>query len=148
MWNFQDTFETRKWSFIRAFSVCKTVPSSIVSEVTVWKTLNKYFICWKSNCPENRDKILICLLNRVPCVPAWKRDQRVNVLAWQCSLCANVPKTCQRLIFMCQRANKRANVLYSLPMLQLRAPMCQRTCQFFKHFSYEMLKEFLCFINI
>ena len=26
MWNFQDTFETRKQSFISAFSVCMTVP--------------------------------------------------------------------------------------------------------------------------
>ena len=26
MWNFQDTFETRKWSFISAFSIYMTVP--------------------------------------------------------------------------------------------------------------------------
>ena len=26
MRNFQDTFDTRKWSFISAFSICMTVP--------------------------------------------------------------------------------------------------------------------------
>ena len=38
--------------------------------------------------------------------------------------------TCQLLIFTCQRANKRANVPYGVPMFQV-----------FKHPSYEMLRE-------
>ena len=31
MWNFQDTFETVKQSFISAFSICMTVPLSYLS---------------------------------------------------------------------------------------------------------------------
>ena len=39
------------------------------------------------------------------CMQAWSRWQR-----------ACVPKACQILIFTCQRANKRANLSYSVPM--------------------------------
>ena len=31
MWNFQDTFETRKRSFISTFSICMTVPLNCFS---------------------------------------------------------------------------------------------------------------------
>ena len=70
------------------------------------------------------------LLNRVPSVPTCQRGLR-----------ANVPKTCQLFIFMCQRANKRANVPYGAPMFQIGVPTCQKACQFFKHCSYEMLRK-------
>ena len=59
------------------------------------------------------------------------------VLRCQCGLSAihlraYFPKACQFLIFTCQRANKRANVPYVVPMFQLGLPMCQIACQFFK----------------
>ena len=55
------------------------------------------------------------LLNRVPCVPAYQRGLRANVLACQrvyvpTCLCAKVPKSCQLLIFTWQCAIRRANV--------------------------------------
>ena len=36
MQNFQDTFETRKWSFISAFLICMTV--SLILKQIFWKT--------------------------------------------------------------------------------------------------------------
>ena len=44
---------------------------------------------------------------------------------------ANVPKRAKFLFFTCQRAKKRANVPYGLPMFQLGMPTCQTACQFF-----------------
>ena len=50
----------------------------------------------------------------MPCVPAWST-----------CLHASVPKVCQNFIFMCQHANKRANVT----TCHRRANM-PKTCQF------------------
>ena len=44
------------------------------------------------------------------------------VLAWSTCPIANVPKACQRLIVMCQRAD--------VPILQLGVPTCQRRANF------------------
>ena len=52
-----------------------------------------------------------------------------------------VPKACQLTIFMCQRANKQTNVPYSVLMFQPGVSKCQTVLQFFKHSSYEMLRE-------
>ena len=57
--------------------------------------------------------------------------------------------TCQRAsvvyVPMCQKRARfsilRANVPQGVPMFQRGMPMCQRACQFFKHSSYEMLRE-------
>ena len=49
----------------------------------------------------------------------------------------NVPKACQLVL----RGNKRANVTYGVPMFQLGVPTYQVARQFFKHSSYETLKE-------
>ena len=68
-------------------------------------------------------------------VLACQRDLRANCLH------ANAPKECKFLIFMCQRANKGANVPYAVPMFQTGVPTCQKVYQFFKHSSYEMLEE-------
>ena len=48
------------------------------------------------------------------------------------SLHANITKACQLLIFMCQRANKSANVSYGASMFQTGVSTCQTGCQFFK----------------
>ena len=45
MQKFQDTFETRKQSFISAFSICVTVPLSISvsrTEINIWSKFYKY----------------------------------------------------------------------------------------------------------
>ena len=92
------------------------------------------------------------MLNCAPCVPACQRGLRANVLAYQRGLRANVltcqrglhayvPKACHVLIFTCQHANERANVPNGVPTFQIGVSTCQRTCQFFKHLSYEMLGE-------
>ena len=86
------------------------------------------------------------LLNHIPSVPTCQRGLRANVFACQLGLhgtClrAKVPKACQLVILLCQRANKCANVLYGVPMFQIGMPTCQKACQFFKHSSYEMLLE-------
>ena len=52
-----------------------------------------------------------------------------------------MPKACQLLICTCQSANERASVPNGVPTFQIDVPTCQRTCQFLKHFSYEMLRE-------
>ena len=74
-----------------------------------------------------------------------QRGPRANVLA---CLRANVPKSSQLLIYICQRVKQRAivltwrpNVPNGVPIFQLGVPMCQKACQFFKHFSYQMLWE-------
>ena len=53
---------------------------------------------------------------------------------------ANLQKACQLVIW---RTNVPINVPlpYGVPMFQLGVPMCQKTCRFFKHSSYEMLRE-------
>ena len=40
MQNFQDTFETRKRSFISAFSICMTVPLNYFKYESSWKLAN------------------------------------------------------------------------------------------------------------
>ena len=67
-------------------------------------------------------------------VPTWSS---ASVLACQRGLRVNVP-ACQK------RANfsfLRANVPHGVLMFQIGVPKCQKTCQFFKHSSYEMLLE-------
>ena len=78
------------------------------------------------------------LLNCVPCVPACQRGLRVNVLACQRGLRVNVPAY--------QHGNKIANVSTwhvnvpnGVPTFQFGLPTYAKLCQFFKHFSYEML---------
>ena len=73
------------------------------------------------------------------CVPTWstcQRGLRANVP--MCQKRTYVPKACHLLIFTCQCAN----VWASLPN-DVRT--CQKTCQFSKHFSYEMLREISIF---
>ena len=58
------------------------------------------------------------LLNRMLSIPTCQRGLRVNVFACQrglretCLRAKSVPKACQLVILLCQRANKCANVLY------------------------------------
>ena len=56
-------------------------------------------------------KAYMSLLNRMSYVP-WAS-------VWTMCPCAKVPNACELLIFMCQRANKRANVLKVYPLLNL-----------------------------
>ena len=106
------------------------------------------------------------LLNCLPCVPACQRANvvygptclrasavlvptclRASVVYVPVCLRVNVPKACELLIFRCQRANERANVPcvpvfhFEVLIFQLGVPTCPKPCQFFKHFSYEMLRE-------
>ena len=83
------------------------------------------------------------------CVPTWSTCQRASVPArftcqracvpaWFTCLCAkSVPSS----HFTCQHANERANVPNGVPTFQIGVSTCQRTCQFFKHLSYELLGE-------
>ena len=66
-----------------------------------------------------------CLRANIVYVPTCQRGLYANVTR------VNVPKACQPLIFTCQRANKRANVSYGVPMFQLDPPTYQTTCKFF-----------------
>ena len=85
---------------------------------------------------------------------------RANVLAGQRGLRANVPgcqrvksvpsshfyvptcqKTCQRAIRRANVSTWHTNVLNSVPIFHFGVPTCQRACQFFKHSSYEVLRE-------
>ena len=59
-------------------------------------------------------------LNRVPCVPAYQRGLRANVLACQRDLRANVP-TCQRV--------------KSVPSFRFYLPTCQITCKAWQCFN-------------
>ena len=79
------------------------------------------------------------LLNCVPFLPAYQRGLPANVFSCEHT---NVPKVpaCY-LIFTCQRPNERASVPNGVPTFQIGVSICQRTCQFFKHFSFEMLRE-------
>ena len=75
----------------------------------------------------------------MPCLPAYQRGLPANVFSCEHT---NVPKVpaCY-LIFTCQRPNERASVPNGVPTFQIGVSICQRTCQFFKHFSFEMLRE-------
>ena len=75
------------------------------------------------------------------------RGLRANMLACQHGLRANVLKACQLLIFTCQRANKRFNVPYGVPVFQLGLPMCQTACQFF-NLGCQRAKRRASFSNI
>ena len=80
------------------------------------------------------------------CVPAWFKCQRACVPTCQkrakfSFLSANVPKTCQRTIRRANVSTWHTNMPNGVPIFQLGMPMCQRACQFFKHSSYEMLRE-------
>ena len=78
--------------------------------------------------------VSMCLHASVVYVPACFRASVVYVPV---RLRPNVPKVCQILIFTCQRANKCAKVPQGVPMFAR-----QRTkLAFFKHSSYEMLRE-------
>ena len=79
------------------------------------------------------------MLNCVPCLPACQRGLPANVLSCEHTNVPDVP-ACY-LIFPCQRPNECASVPNGVPTFQISASICQRTCQFFKHFSYEMLRE-------
>ena len=85
----------------------------------------------------------------VPCVPEWSTCPR-----------ANVPKVCQYVIFTCQRANKRANVLKpfqffnlacqrvrDVPIIQFGVPTIQKASQYFSYFSKENIFSILKFFN-
>ena len=89
------------------------------------------------------------LLNRVPCVPACQSGLRANVLSHQRALRANVFAYPRGL-----RVNmpKRANFLFLRPNIPINVPKCHKACQcfnlrcqhdkqFFKHSSYEILRE-------
>ena len=93
--------------------------------------------------------ILLGLLNRMPCVPACQHDcvyaptyLRASGVYVPACLRANVPKVTN---FSFLRA-KCTNMPNGVPIFQLDASTCQMACQFFKHFSYEMLSELLYFI--
>ena len=75
----------------------------------------------------------------VPCLPACHCGLPANVLSCER---ANVPivPACY-LIFTYQRADECASVPNDVPTFQIGVSICQRTCQFFKLFSYEMLRE-------
>ena len=87
------------------------------------------------------------------CVPAWFTCQRACVPAWFTCQLAYV-STCQKCAkFSILRANVPNNV-QGVAMFQLGMPTCQtacrffnlacqsaKECQFFKHSSYEMLRE-------
>ena len=89
---------------------------------------------WKWQC-----EFAESLLNHMSSLPMCQRGLRANVLAASVvyvltCLCVNLPKAWQLLIFTYQRANKRANVPYGVPMFQLGMPTCQ-------HSPYKMLRE-------
>ena len=58
MWNFQDTFETRKRSFISAFSICMTVPLIGTFSIGTISKLLKHFLYGDSSL-EDKSKIPI-----------------------------------------------------------------------------------------
>ena len=102
-------------------------------------------------------KFEFSLLNCVPCVPdmvyilracmpAWFTYKRTCMPACQkhanfsflsVSVPINVParhKGCQCFNLACQRAERRAS-------FQIGLSTCQKECQFFKHSSYEMIRD-------
>ena len=90
------------------------------------------------------------------CVPAWFTCQQSCVLAWfTCQRATSVPsshfymptcqKACQRAIRHANISTWHANVLNGMPIFQLAMSTCQRAFQFFKHSSYEMLREISIF---
>ena len=91
---------------------------------------------------------LLCIYDNLINVVYVPTCLRASVVYVPTCLHAKVPKTCQVLTFMCQRATRcgnvstwHANVPNGVPVFQLGVPTCQRACQFFKHSSYEMLRE-------
>ena len=67
---------------------------------------------------------------RVPRDLEWALVKKSVVYVLPC-LQANVPKTCQLLVFTYQCANEHASVPYGVLKSQLRVSTCQPTCQFF-----------------
>ena len=63
-----------------------------------------------------------------------------NVLACQRGLHANV-LACQRAKSVSTSHFLPASVLSGLSIFQIGVPTCLRACQFFKHSSYEMIRE-------
>ena len=77
MWNFQGTFETRKRSFIHAFSICMTVPLIIKEKGSKLRTiLNNNFFYFRFHSSQNER-----LKNCFHIMPSWKvlyyREQRL-----------------------------------------------------------------------
>ena len=72
------------------------------------------------------------------CVPAYQRAKSVPTSYFYVSTCQ---KTCQRAIRHTNVSTWCANVANGVQIFQLGVPTCQRACQFFKHSSYEMLRE-------
>ena len=75
------------------------------------------------------------------CRPMWYMCQRASM---------PVPFKCQRTrsmstfhlyVLMCEPAIRPTNMPNGMPIFQLGMPTCQKMCLFFKHSSYEMLKE-------
>ena len=86
------------------------------------------------------------------CVPTWSTCERACVVyVPTCLRAKSVPSfhfymptwqiTCQRAIRCANVSTCHANVPNGVPIFQLGMPTCQRVCQFFKHSSYEMLRE-------
>ena len=68
------------------------------------------------------------------------RGSGVYVLACRCGLRTNLP-TCQKCANFSLCINVLINVPHGMLMFQLDVPTCQKACQFFKYFSYEMLRK-------
>ena len=71
-----------------------------------------------------------------------QRGLRANVSA--CQRTKSVPTShffCQRTIRCSNASIWCSNVLNGMPTFQLGVPTCQRGCKFFKHSSYQMLRE-------
>ena len=75
------------------------------------------------------------------CRPMWYMCQRASM---------PVPFKCQRTrsmstfhlyVLTCEPAIRPTNMPNGMPIFQLGLPTCQKMCLFFKHSSYEMLKE-------
>ena len=75
------------------------------------------------------------------CRPMWYMCQRASM---------PVPFKCQRTrsmstfhlyVLTCEPAIRPTNMPNGMPIFQLGMPTCQKMCLFFKHSSYEMLKE-------
>ena len=86
------------------------------------------------------------------CVPTWSTCQRACVPAWfTCQRAKSVPsshfyvpkcqKTCQRAIRSANVSTWHVNMPNGVAVFQIGVPTCRRARQFFKHSSYEMLRE-------
>ena len=83
-----------------------------------------------------------CFKCQRACVPAWFTCQRACMPMCQkrthiSFLRTNVPTAIRRANVL----TWRANVPNGVPIFQFGMPACQKACQFFKHSSYEMLRE-------